>query len=906
MAGLPIITNVCSIGASLQQLPHEDEQLMLEAERIAMEMIKDTGLPKSQLYKCIFKGCNTQSADSIGMRKHLTFGHLPSTTYTCIHCKKQNTFPNLVNFVQHLKSHETQRVFCFICDYKGSYPPDVIKHVKEVHKFNKPTILFLNPKKNDPNNDIILFAPGQPTEAEKKAYYRKLIDLYNHKMQAALLQQKTHFAPDECETLPKQAIFSQMVSCSSCQYSTKVRINMYRHLKGHLNDLPVSNVDPKNPVPCWGQGEKHFDRMRNPAASSQEDDDLIQSLCFVQETKRYICGAPNCRYLTINELMLQTHLNALHSDAKEYKCPHCPAVHVFSGQLNAAKVLEHLKLHDKELYRCSTCQLFLNNQKEINRHVSEKHPPSANAAVFVIRDGSTAGSAAASTDSELVFKWKCDVCMFKSVTLKEMQAHMQETHNNNAKYRCARCLFSSSAKNAFPRHYEQQHPGVEILIVSLYKAIEGDDSRADTTPLWRREVGNKTKSIRGIEVEEEEDEVEEVEEQPSAVVEVPSTSVKRRSAEMAEGSSTAKRPKQDTVAVVKAFKCGFRGCTYVDDFGAGIVTHFKATHPNEKPSVLRNSLANPEQSRFDYFLKYACHYCIKKADTIQELIQHWKQMHQLGGLRSKDKPFLFRTSKIILCFYCRKGAVMPEMKSHFTAFHSGLQPIYMDFRNPKRCAECDFVMGNNRQEMVNHFAQCHKVENEYSKGWIDFLTDDVVSKILRLNSSNYGCEKCSFITENNADFTAHYASNHPGQAVIFNEYTMPQTIMYHCSYNNCKSEIGDEKSLAHHILYHVPIFKCQCGDGQCNVQFRTFTMLMQHHQTTHFNEDLRYALKAPEEYKEVLRMITIQFWNGFMMTLEDARQAGNRYASQNGLFKLVNQLCHDSVLTESQALTVKA
>uniref|UniRef100_A0A8D8KCV6 (northern house mosquito) hypothetical protein n=1 Tax=Culex pipiens TaxID=7175 RepID=A0A8D8KCV6_CULPI len=913
-SSVPIISRVeggCTAMAVVRPasslLPQEDEALMLEAERIAIEMIKDTGLPKAHLYKCIFKGCNAQSADSIGLRKHLTYGHLPSASYTCSHCKKQNQFPNLVTFVQHLKSHETQRVFCFICDYKGSYPPDVIKHVKEVHKFNKPTILFLNPKKNDPNNDIILFAPGQPTEAEKRAYYRKLIDLYNHKMQTALLQQKTHFAPDECETLPKQAIFSQMVSCSTCQYSTKVRINMYRHLKGHLNDMPVSNVDPKNPVPCWGQGEKHFDRMRNPAASSQEDDDLIQSLCFVQETKRYICGAPNCRYLTINEVMLQTHLNALHGDVKEYKCPHCPAVHVFAGQLNATKVLEHLRLHDKELYRCSTCQLFLNNQKDINRHVSDKHPPSANAAVLVIRDGSTAGSAASSADSDVVFKWKCDVCMFKSVTLGEMRSHLQDTHNINAKYRCARCLFSSSLKSAFTRHYEQQHPGVEILIISLYKAIEGDDSRADTTPLWRREV-NKTKSIRGIQVEVEEDQEDEDddEETPANVVIVgtPSTSGKRRSAELAEGAgSLAKRPKQDATPVIKAFKCGFRGCTYVDDFGAGIVSHFKAAHPNEKPSVLRNSLANPEQSRFDYFLKYACHYCIKKADTIQELIQHWKQMHQLAGTRSKDKPFLFRTSKIILCFYCRKGAVMPEMKSHFTAFHSGLQPIYMDFRNPKRCAECDFVMGANRQEMVNHFAQNHKVENEYSKGWIDFLTDDVVNKILRLNSSNYGCEKCPFITDNNADFAAHYTANHPGQAVIFNEYTVPHTITYHCSYNNCKSEIADEKSLAHHILYHVPIFKCLGGEGQCNVQFRTFTMLMQHHQTTHKNEGLRYALKTPEEYKEVLRMITIQFWNGFMMTLEDARQAGNRYASSNGLFKLVNQLCHDSVLAESQALT---
>ncbi|XP_055624210.1 uncharacterized protein LOC129767379 [Toxorhynchites rutilus septentrionalis] len=921
--GVPIITSVCSVGSSMQkQTQVEDDALMLEAERVAIEMIKDTGLPRSIIYKCVFKGCNSVMTDGTHMRKHLTFTHQPSNQYTCVHCKGKPTFRDILLLTQHLKTHETQRIFCFVCDYKGSFPPEVIKHVKDVHKTGQPTIHFLNPKKNDPNNDIIIFAPGQPKETEKKAFYKKLIDLYNHKLQAALVQQKTHFTPEECDSLPKQAIFSQVVFCSKCQYNTKVRLNMFRHLKGHLNDLPVSNVDPKNPVPCWGQGEKHFDRMRNPAASSQEDDDLIQSLCFVKENKRYICGAPDCRYLTINETMLRSHLTTLHVDVKEYKCPHCPAVHVSPGQMEVTTVLEHLKLHDKELYRCSKCSLFLNNKAEIEQHVSEKHSTTPNASIFVIRDGSTAGSVASiTTEDEVIFKWKCDVCKFKSVSVGDMRSHMLETHNITAKYRCSRCLYSCSNKSLFPAHFEKQHPGCDILVLSMYKAIEeGDDSRADTTPLWRRET-NKTRSIRGIEVEEDDDESKDDESeqhldtyQPEVYTitldspddtctSEPGTSGnKRKIPSESDSVNPIKLSRQDDSGIIKAFKCGQKGCSYEHDFGSGIVSHFKVEHPNEKPSVLRNILANPQQSRFDYYMKYACFYCIKKTDTIKELHHHWSQLHRMAGRRSQDKPFLFRTAKIILCFYCRKGMTAPEMKSHFTSCHGGMPAIYLDFRNPKRCAECDYVMGNNKQDMIKHFSTEHRQENEYSKGWIDYLTDDIIDKILGLNCVTFGCEKCDFTTQNNSNFTSHYALEHPGEMVEFNEFPINKKIVYYCSYNNCKADFDNERDIAQHILQHIPVFKCMSNEGLCTTQFRSFTMLVQHCQATHPHQDLHYALKTPDEYKNVLRLVSIQFWNGFVMSLEDARQAGNRYGSYAGFFKHVDDLCAESVAAGTEIL----
>ncbi|XP_055592113.1 uncharacterized protein LOC129743900 [Uranotaenia lowii] len=890
--GFPIITNVCSIAPSTSkqvQSASEDEALMLEAERVAMEMIKDTGLPRNVIYKCVFKGCNSVLPDGYGMRKHLMFTHMASTQYNCVHCKSKTTFPSVLTFTQHLKSHETQRIFCFVCDYKGSFPPEVIKHVKEVHKTNKPTILFLNPKKNDPNSDIIVFAPGQPTEAERKAYYQKLIDLYNHKLQEALIQQKTQFSPEECEMLPKQAIFSQLVYCNKCHYGTKVRLNMYRHLKGHLNDIPVANVDPKNPVPCWGQGEKHFDRMRNPAASSQEDDDVIQSLCFVQENKRYICGAQGCRYLTINECMLQSHLSTLHCDIDEYKCPHCPAVQVFSsGKFDAMRIVEHLKLHDKELYRCSICCIFLNNKTNMERHIRENHKNISEATVFVIRDGSTAGGALV---EGIAFKWKCDICKFKCVTVSEIKSHMVDVHNMTMRYRCAKCLFGASNKAAFTNHFEEKHSGCKIVIVSLYKPIDGDDSKTDTTPLWRRETG-RTKSIRGIEVEDDDDDNDDVE-----------TVMLSDSPEPAGPSGLCTSDaisKLDEDSTVKAFKCGFRACTFVNDFGSGIVAHFKTAHPGEKPSVLRNALANPAESRFDYFLKYACFYCIKKADTLSELKDHWKKNHTVNGIPNPEKPFLFKTVKIVLCFYCRKGSVMPEIKSHFAQCHPNMQPIYLDFRNPKQCAECDYPT-NQKQEMVAHYFKHHQQENEYAKGWISYLNDHVLNKILELNSITFRCDKCEFSTDTSTDFASHFAAVHPGQSLEFSEYVAEKQIKYHCSFNNCKLTFTKPRDLANHLMVHVPMFKC-CCDPPCNASFRYFSMLVQHYRTTHPNQDLKYALKTPNEYHTVLRMVSVQFWNGFVMTLEDARLANNRFGINSDVSKYVNEICDKSVVELTHAI----
>ncbi|XP_055592117.1 uncharacterized protein LOC129743901 [Uranotaenia lowii] len=829
----PIITNVCSLPPSTSkhvQCVSENEALIQEAERIAMEMIKDTGLPRNVIYKCVFKDCDAVLSDSYGMQNHLMFTHVLSTQYNCVHCKTKTSFPSVLTFMQHLKTHEPQRIFCFVCDYKGSFPPDVIMHVKEVHKTNKPTILFLNPKKNDPNSDIIVFAPGQPTEAERKAYYQKLIDLYNHKLpEALLIQQKTQFSPEECEMLPKQAIFSKLVYCNKCHYGTKVRLNMYRHLKGHLNDIPVANVDPKNPVFCW----EHFDHMKDSATSPQKNDTLNSSLCFVHENQRYLCGV--CRFLAFDECLFQSHLNTWHRTTVKYKCPHCPVIHVFSsGKFDASKIGDHLKLHGRQLYRCSICNIFLDNKNNMKHHVHTNHSHMSEASICVVRNLS---------EENMEFKWKCDICEFQCVSIHDIKTHMINVHKLMTRYRCAKCFFGASNKDLFFSHFEEKHPGSEIGIVPLYKAINGNNSRIDTTLVSRPETV-RAKSVRCVEIEEGND-----------------TNVGIKSVIMSEiGDSQKPGPSR---------------------------------HPLSTPTV---ALPKPVQSRFDYFFKYACFYCTLKTDTISELKEHWRTTHTVSNLPSPEKPFLFKTSKIILCFYCRIRAVMPQMKTHVAQCHPNMQPIYLDFRNPNQCAECDYCT-NQKQEMILHYSEHHQHESEYAKGWISYLNDNILNKILEFESTIFRCAEytCDFTTDSSSDFVPHYTIFHSGQHLKFNKETKSnKEIKFHCSFNNCKTSFTEARNVANHLMIHVPMFKC-CCDPSCNISCRSFAMLVQHYRANHSNQDLKYALKTPNEYHTVLRMISIQFWNGFVMTLEDALLANNRFGVNSEISKYVNDICYESV-----------
>lgn len=73
------------------------------------------------------------------------------------------------------------------------------------------------------------------------------------------------FTPDKIDNIPMRCIFNTPLKCGLCNYTNKVRTNFIRHFKMHLEEKPVPDSAPINPVPCLDKSEKMFDKMTNLA-----------------------------------------------------------------------------------------------------------------------------------------------------------------------------------------------------------------------------------------------------------------------------------------------------------------------------------------------------------------------------------------------------------------------------------------------------------------------------------------------------------------------------------------------------------------------------------------------------------------------------------------------------------------
>ena len=77
---------------------------------------------------------------------------------------------------------------------------------------------------------------------------------------------------------------------------------------------------------------------------------MAQMPKFVAENRRCACPEYDCNYVTVDTIMLASHMQHLHPDTQGiYKCPHCPP------ELNVAvpfdEVEFHLRCHGELLFK---------------------------------------------------------------------------------------------------------------------------------------------------------------------------------------------------------------------------------------------------------------------------------------------------------------------------------------------------------------------------------------------------------------------------------------------------------------------------------------------------------------------------------------------------------------------------
>lgn len=458
--------------------------LQIEIDVAAAAILEHTGRQGNDLYKCAVPTCLKSLADGKLFTEHM-FNH---SEFKCIHCSR--AFEHPVALKTHMKEHSVHRFFCCYCDETTATHQDMKQHFCAAHKRSKTTIYALNDTKRNPEVDVFVVYPGGTKE--EKNFGLKLI-----KRMQEMRSDKKSYLPDEVDLMPQANIYSDNIFCALCQYKTKVRLNMLRHLANCREDGTAAAAaanDPVNPVPCLDTGEMHFDRMINLAASSNITMATIDTVCrFVPEDRRYVCGTSACRHKTVSEDLLRSHISTLHSDEQTFTCGHCKKVLCETNVgTNVDEIIYHMRMHDAKVFKCPKCNFCNLLRGPVDRHIIDEHPRCKDKPVFMNHSNSATDTANARgpNDRPTVYRWKCTICKILVATKAMMQQHIVDAHRITSKYLCNGCGFNSDNKSGFGEHFDAKHRGQNVGFKNYYDRVEvADDS--DVTPLWRRDDPNR-------------------------------------------------------------------------------------------------------------------------------------------------------------------------------------------------------------------------------------------------------------------------------------------------------------------------------------------------------------------------------------------------------------------------------
>lgn len=467
-----------------------------EIDLAARSLVKGSGFDGTDLYRCGLSSCSLSFGDEQQFLQHLIL-HLNARGFACVHCGLR--YEKAISLKNHIKSHGTHRYFCFCCNHTEPVLPTMIEHFKETHSdnasrnagtlVNETITLPLNEQHVDNDRDMFVVCPRGTLSIN--AFGLNLVQ----QNKTRILETKKFYLPEEKEMLPRKAIFPESVACQLCGYSSKIRSNILRHLiKGDCAvSTNVPGTDPVNPVPCLDTGERHFDKMRNLAASSNTSDAVTikaieQRFQHVPEDRRFVCGARTCHYQTQTEDMLRSHIVTLHTADEYFFCPHCNRDLAKTKVIKADDVLNHLRIHGPKLFKCPMCPYCHYTKQTVDKHMSDAHPR-CKEVVIQLRPKQTDTS---KTNKQAIWKWKCNVCV-KAVfdTRQLVRIHLAQAHRLNYQYQCisANCSYQSDTKNQVKDHILTAHGSTDVnRVKTVYERVEGE---IDVTPIWRRDDPNR-------------------------------------------------------------------------------------------------------------------------------------------------------------------------------------------------------------------------------------------------------------------------------------------------------------------------------------------------------------------------------------------------------------------------------
>ncbi len=250
---------------------------------------------------------------------------------------------------------------------------------------------------------------------------------------------------------------------------------------------------------------------------------------------RFACSEFDCQYCTIDSVMLQYHIQALHPHLDSYSCPHCresmpvgddPQEYERLTSVPFNDLEFHLRCHGELLFKCGHCRYYHWQKRTAEAHVGEEHPErkqfvrnvrveeQEKAAVKKQKEEARKLKPSTSRENQSPAKpvrylpFKCGLCEEARETEAAVKLHCAEAHDLHKRFLCALCGHAEDDRAALESHLSSDHAGtranpIVALIRTFYieqYSAEGADERRE--PLWKRDMPG-VKHIRGILYDEE-------------------------------------------------------------------------------------------------------------------------------------------------------------------------------------------------------------------------------------------------------------------------------------------------------------------------------------------------------------------------------------------------------------------
>ncbi|XP_055380541.1 uncharacterized protein LOC129611423 [Condylostylus longicornis] len=923
----------------------DDSLLNKQIMEAAQEYVLDTGYEGSELYRCSLPECTNVKLSCETLSSHYSRVHQRLRQFKCPHCTCQ--YSNIRSLKVHLATHKRHRYFCFLCNHTTSIQQHLTKHITELHgktglvSFPLTNQFELDTKEKSSDSLFFVLAPTATKRQEILQFGERLVRICERRRS---LTKKT-FSPNEIDQLPLQAIFNSEAFCSICSYRTKVRTNMYRHLLFHKSEVKVASIDPVNPVPCLVSNEKNFDKMINMALSSNLKKDNQEKLQpsnssgmtssdgnlsstteeikealkkgdlkipeFIPLMRKFICGVPNCNYLTITDYMLKCHLQTLHSEEKQYKCPHCKLELLQKKNFCADKILQHLKFHDSKIYLCGDCYYMHFLKHVVERHINDRHATAAqvdviqyerkdtntiitkypcgrligqsNTKTITSTDGTN--SSDRNTDTDVIVlsestadtatfnkqlgdeeaKWSCTTCKFKTVDEPSMLNHINTAHNIRFRYGCFDCKFGACQVNLVKEHISDKHHNFQQRQVksNYYRLDESDyDVVQENRPLWTRSDPYRIKHIRGILMEEED-----VGRKNTKSENKKSNKLKKslsNNSNVAEDSSNSSIGASKRKSLErKASQNSIRETDKVNDPTSVLILNENSSSSQDSNIKAIHKISKVKQSSAHSSKKSQSMSARSSISSSRDSLEENLSVvvpNEISDSKAVSSTSPERSVEIYECYYCpMKNISFKVIYTHWLLHHC------------KKMNEKSDKVGDNSEKseknlplLARPFA--FKVVGYIGGDSVEVSTYDVtknqLSRLLKMGQrvTRFQCNKCWRLFANSISVAEHQNHEHANTSALNTHrcLTFKNRNFFICS--SCGYASSLECKTAAHLLNHYDgLKKCKT----CNKEFDKFLEFIRHlpkHKTT-FKE----FLENDKNIKEFWSKIIILFPNGLCM-----------------------------------------